>query len=146
VKAAIRTTLPVPPAKAWQMLLQRDAFLYATRGMLGFEGAEDWPATFQEGQLIETRLILFNVIPAWKHALHLVRVDHDAMEMASKEGGGLIRRWDHRKWIGEAAPNVCAYTDEIEIEAGPLTVLIWAYAHVFYRYRQWRMRRFAKRL
>ncbi len=128
------------------MLLERDAFLYVTRGMLGFRGAEAWPATFHEGQVIETRLLLFNVVPAWKHTLRLVRVDHENMEIASREEGGFIRRWNHRKWIEARSDCSCLYTDEIDIHAGMLTVLIWAYAQVFNRYRQRRMRRLSARL
>ena len=128
------------------MLLQRDAFLYVTRGMLGFKGAEEWPEAFEEGQVLETRLLLFNVIPAWKHRLRLIRVDHENMEIDSREDGGFIRRWNHRKWIEDQSEHSCLYTDEIDIRAGILTWLIWAYAHLFYRYRQKRMRQMADRL
>ena len=84
MKATIQTTLPTSAAEAWQMLLKRDIFLYITRGMLGFKGAEEWPEVFEEGQVVETRLLLFNVIPAWKHTLRLIRVDHERMEIASR--------------------------------------------------------------
>ena len=127
------------------MLLQRDAFLYITRGMLGFKGAEQWPEVFEEGQVVEARLLFFNVLPAWKHTLRLVRVDQENMEIASREGGGFVRRWNHRKWIEEQSESSCLYTDEIDIDAGLLTWLIWAYAHAFYRYRQRRMRKMAIR-
>ena len=128
------------------MLLQRDAYLYVTRGMLGFKGAEEWPEVFEEGQVLETKLLLFNVIPAWKHRLRLIRVDHENIEIASQEDGGFVRRWNHRKWIEDQSERSCMYTDEIDIRAGLLTWFIWAYAHVFCRYRQKRMRRMADRL
>ena len=128
------------------MILQRDAFLHITRGMLGFRGAEDWPELFREGQKAEPRLLFFNLLPAWKHRMHIIRVDHENMELVSQEGGGLVGRWDHRKWIEEESESSCHYTDEIEIRAGLLTFLIWAYAHLFYRYRQRRMRRMARHL
>ena len=128
------------------MLLQRDAFLHTTRGMLGFKGAKEWPETFEEGQVIETRLLLFNIVPAWKHTLRLIRVDDENMEIASREEGGFIEQWNHRKWIEEESECSCLYTDEIDIHAGLLTWLVCAYAHVFYRYRQRRMRQMAVRL
>lgn len=81
MKATIQTTLPIAAAKAWPMPLQRDAFLFFTRGMLGFKGAEEWPEVFEEGQELETRLLLFNVFPAWKHRLRLIRVDHENLEI-----------------------------------------------------------------
>ena len=128
------------------MLLRRDAFLFTTRGMLGFEGAEEWPEVFEEGQVVETRLLLFNLVPAWKHTLRVIRLDHERMEIASQEDGGLIRQWNHRKWLEAASAHSCVYTDEIDIRAGLLTGLVWAYAHVFYRYRQRRMRKMAAQL
>ena len=128
------------------MLLQRDAFLHITRGMLGFKGAKEWPETFEEGQVVETRLLLFNVVPAWKHTLRVIRIDHANMEIASREQGGVVQRWNHRKWIEAGSQTSCSYTDEIDISAGLLTWVVWAFAHVFYRYRQKRMRQLAIRL
>ena len=146
MKATIQTTLPTSASKAWPMLLQRDAFLHITRGMLGFKGAKEWPETFEEGQVVETRLLLFNVVPAWKHTLRVIRIDHANMEIASREQGGVVQRWNHRKWIEAGSQTSCSYTDEIDISAGLLTWVVWAFAHVFYRYRQKRMRQLAIRL
>ena len=128
------------------MLLQRDAFLHITRGMLGFRGAEEWPEVFQEGQVIETKLLFFNVVPGWKHRMRVIRIDHQNMELVSQEEGGVVRRWDHRKWIEAESESSCLYIDEIDIDAGWLTFFIWAYAHFFYRYRQRRMRQLAEHL
>ena len=132
--------LPTTAAEAWRALLQRDAFLHATYGMLGFRGAEEWPENFEEGQLVETQLLIFNFLPAWKHTLHVIKVDHDNMEIASRERGGLIRQWNHRKWIEGGSGAICKYTDEVDIDAGALTLFVWLFAHIFYRYRQRRMR------
>jgi hypothetical protein len=38
------------------------------------------------------------------------------------------------------------YSDVIDIDAGALTVLVWAWASWFYRHRQRRWRAFAKSL
>ncbi|MBT8114032.1 MAG: hypothetical protein KJP04_01535 [Arenicella sp.] len=140
--ARICTTLPQPPDQVWLTLLQRDAFLYITRGMLAFRGAEQWPELFYEGQVVETRLLVFNFIPAWKHRLNVVRIDHDKRELASQEAGGLITRWNHRKWVEKGSGQGSLYTDEIDIDAGWLTFFVWLYAHIFYRYRQRRMRKY----
>ncbi len=146
VIARIQTSLSNLAAKVWQALLQRDTFLHITHGMLGFRGAEECPEVFQEGQVIETRLLFFNLVPGWKHRLRVIRIDHENMELVSQEEGGLVRRWDHRKWIEEEAEWSCLYTDESDIDAGLLTFFIWAYAHVFYRYRQRRLRQLIEHL
>lgn len=144
--ASIQTTLLNSAEKVWQMLLQRDAFLYITRGMLAFKGAEEWPEVFQEGQVVEARLLFFGLIPAWKHRLRIIRIDQEKMELASQEEGGFIRRWNHKKWVEKESEQSCVYTDEIDIDAGLLTFFVWVYAHAFYRYRQRRMRHLVKLL
>jgi len=48
--------------------------------------------------------------------------------------------------VDERGPWRSHYTDEIDIGAGALTPFVWAYAHLLYRYRQWRWRRLARTL
>jgi hypothetical protein len=142
----IHTELPSPAEKVWQALLKRDTFLYITRGMLGFRGADHWPEFFSEGLEIGTRLMFFHLIPGWKHRLRIVRIDEEKLELESEEEGWVIRKWNHRIFVERVAGQSSLYTDEIEIQAGLLTGIIWAYAQVFYRYRQGRWRRLAKTL
>jgi hypothetical protein len=144
--AKIQTELPSSAAKVWQALLKRDTFLYITRGMLGFRQTDQWPRTFRKEVQIETRLFFFHLIPGWKHRLRIVKVDEEQRELVSEEQGFIIRQWNHRISLQKESAQRCRYTDEIEIKAGLLTPLIWAYAHLFYRYRQRRWRRLAKRL
>jgi len=144
--ARIDTDLPSSAEKVWEALLQRDTFLHITRGMLGFRGSEHWPVVFHQGMEIETRLVFWHVIPGWKHTMRIVKVDAEDMELASEEGGGPVRKWNHRIRLEREAAQQCHYTDEVEIEVGPLTVVIWAFAQVFYRYRQMRWRRLARTL
>jgi hypothetical protein len=144
--ASIHTILAIPAERAWSTLLRRDTFLYITRGLLGFAGSDRWPAQFRQGDTIETRLLFFHVVPAWRHTLHLVSVDEKAGELISAESGGPVTRWNHRIAIAALSPQSCRYGDTIDIRAGILTPLVWAYAHVFYRYRQMRWRRLAREL
>lgn len=123
------------------MLVKRDTFLYVTRGVFGFTGADRWPEEFHEGPEIQTRLLFFHLIPAWKHHLYLIRLDETQGEVRSEERGGFIRRWDHRIRIEPENSSRCRYIDEIRIQAGLLTPVVWVFAHLFYRYRQMRLRR-----
>ena len=139
--ARIRTDLPTSAERAWRALKKRDTFLYITRGLLGFAGADEWPQEFRQGDTIETRLLFFHLLPAWRHTLHVVGLHEGNRELTSRESGGPIRQWNHRIVIEPVAEDRCHYTDEIDIEAGLFTPLVWAYAHAFYRYRQRRWRR-----
>jgi len=144
--ATIETYLPSSAEKVWEALLRRDTFLYVTSGMLGFRGRERWPDVFHQGMEIETRLVFWHLIPGWKHTLRIVWVDKESKELVSEESGGPVQKWNHGIRLEREAAQKCNYTDEVEIEAGPLTAVIWAFAQVFYRYRQMRWRRLARTL
>jgi hypothetical protein len=54
--------------------------------------------------------------------------------------GMLARRWDHRISIKATGPETTHYVDGVAVDAGFLTPLVAAFAHVFYRWRQARWR------
>jgi hypothetical protein len=146
MKAMVRTNLPSSAESVWQALLKRDIFLHVTRGMLGFMGSDQWPESFHEGLELETRLFFFHLVPGWKHKLRIIRVDNESFELKSEEGGGMVQKWNHDISVIKRTESSCQYTDEIDIDAGLFTLVIWLYAHVFYRYRQARWRRMASSL
>ncbi len=141
IVAKIHTRLPTSADHAWRVLARRDTFIYATRGASGYTGTDRWPEELHEGQEIQTRILFFHLIPAWRYHLRLVRVDEGRREILSQERGGFIRAWNHRINIEPENTVRCRYTDEIEIRAGILTPLVWAFAHLSVRYRQLRLRR-----
>ncbi|RJP94851.1 MAG: hypothetical protein C4518_02490 [Desulfobacteraceae bacterium] len=143
--ATIQTHFDIPADKAWNILKQKDTFLYITRGFLGFAGNRAWPEAFSEGQEIRTRLIFFHFLPAWKHVLRVIRMDDRARELYSNEMGGAVRVWNHLIKIEPESDSRCRYTDQIDIRAGWMTLGVWLYAHVFYRYRQSRWKRLIRR-
>lgn len=144
--ARIETSLPTSAERVWQLLLKRDTFRYITRGALSFDGIEHWPQQFAAGMTVTTRMRLFGIVPLWSHQLRLVQVDERERQLLSHEHGGLVRRWNHRIKIDEDGAQQCHYIDEIDLDAGPLTPLIWLFAHLFYRYRQMRWRYLARKL
>lgn len=143
--ATIQTYFDIPADKAWNILKHKATFLYITRGFLGFAGSKAWPETFSTGQEIRTRLIFFHILPAWKHVLRVIRMDDRTRELYSNEMGGAIRVWNHLIQIEAESDSRCRYTDQIDIRAGWMTLGVWLYAHVFYRYRQFRWKRLIRR-
>jgi hypothetical protein len=115
-----------------------------TRGLLGFRALGTVPEHLHEGDVIRIRLLFFHLIPAWTHEIRIIRVDEQERTVATAEHGGAVRRWDHVLRFEAAGAGRSRYTDTIELEAGALTPLIWAYAQLFYRYRQMRWRRLAR--
>ncbi len=137
----VHTQLPTSADHARRVLARRDTFLYVTRGAFCYTDANRYPEELHEGQEIQTRILFFHSIPAWRRHLRLVRVDGKRREVLSQERKGFISAWNHRIHIEPENTVRCRYTDEIEIRAGILTPLVWAFAHLSLRYRQLRLRR-----
>jgi len=144
--ATIQTYFETSADTAWETLKKKDTFLFITHGFLGFRGAENWPEKFYEGLVIDARFIFFHIFPAWKHILRVVKVDDVNKELYSNENGGPIKIWNHLIKIVPETSRRCKYTDQVEIHAGLLTLFVWIYAHVFYRYRQYRWKKLIRSL
>jgi ligand-binding SRPBCC domain-containing protein len=142
----VSTRLPAPADLVWDTVKQTDTLRYVTRGLLGFRIEGRAPARLAEGETYRMRLLFFGVVPAWRHEIHVVELDEDAHEIRTEERGGPVRRWRHRIAVDEEGWASTRYLDEIEVGAGVLTPFVWAYAQLFYRYRQRRWRRLARRL
>ena len=140
MRARIETVLTATPDVVWEVVKRSSTLVYVTRGMLAFEGAEHFPSRWTEGNQVDTRLRFFGFLPAWRHRLQVARVDDERRIIQTLEGGGLVNNWDHRIEVDEAGEGT-RYVDEVEIEAGALTSIVWLYAKALYRYRQRRLRR-----
>ena len=143
----VSTVLPTSPDRAWEAVQRPDTLRYITRGLLGFRPLGEVPDTLSEGLTVRLRLMFFHALPAWKHEITVVRLDDGAREIYTNERGGPVRSWNHLIRIEPGSRDgETRYTDEIEIAAGPMTPLVWLYAQLFYRYRQWRWRKLARSL
>ena len=139
MRARIETVLDAPPDVIWQVTRRSSTLVYVTRGMLGFEGSENFPACWSEGTAVDTRLRLFGIVPAWKHHVHVHRVDDEARVLQTFECGGVVEQWNHRIEIIET-PEGTRYVDNLDIEAGAATGVVWLYAKALCRYRQRRLK------
>jgi ligand-binding SRPBCC domain-containing protein len=142
----VSTRLAVPPDVAWDTVKRTDTLRYVTRGLLGFRPDGEIPERLGEGETYRMRLLFFGVLPAWHHEIHVARLDDASHEIRTEERGGPVRHWRHRITVDAEGWGATRYMDEIQIAAGPLTPFVWLYAQFFYRYRQWRWRRLARRL
>lgn len=142
--ARITTELDAPPRKVWALLKRKRTFLYVTRGMVSVPAARAWPEEQREGLKVRGRLWFFHLVPGWEHEIRVVSVDEDRRELRTKERGGFVEVWNHLLKVESLSEERSRYTDEIEIDAGVSTPVVWAFAHLFYRYRQARWRVLAK--
>lgn len=139
----VTTELPAPAAAIWQAATTPAAFVHVAAGMLRFPVAERAGTRWRPGDRLEGWTFLFGVVPFSRHRLEVVTLDPASMTLESDEGGGIVRSWRHLIDVEALAEGRCRYRDRIEIDAGPLTGAVAAFAHVFYRYRQRRWRALA---
>ena len=100
------------------------------------------PERIESGTQLRLRISLFGLFPSWPHEINVVSVEPRSIH--TDEHGGSIRSWRHTLSFTPLDERSCRYEDRIELDAGPLTPLVWLYAHGFYRYRQARWRRLAR--
>ncbi|MGF1471249.1 MAG: hypothetical protein ACFB50_05825 [Rubrobacteraceae bacterium] len=142
--ARISTELDAPAREVWALLKRKQTFLYVTRGVMGVPAAKAWPEEHREGLKVRGRIWFFHAIPGWRHEIRVVSVDKERREIRTRERGGFVEVWNHLLKVEALSEESSLYTDEVEIEAGMLTPVVWAVAHLFYRYRQARWRSLAK--
>jgi hypothetical protein len=114
--------------------------------LLPLVGCPRRPERWTQGSTYRFRCYFFGVVPLGVHTILIERIDPVALEIQSREHEALVRHWDHLIRIRPTPEGNALYSDEIEISAGLLTPLVWAFAQWFYRHRQRRWRRIARRL
>ena len=142
MRCFVQTHLSISPETAWALVKKPATLVHVARGFLKFSEAGRFPKEWAQGQKLQTRLWFFHIIPGWwQHCLEAAEVN-DTQRVIRSHESGFCYTWDHTIRITEA-PTGCGYSDEINIHAGLLTVFVWLYANIFYRYRQVRWRRLA---
>jgi hypothetical protein len=144
----VESVLRCPAEKVWDEVQRPTLLLEVARPLVRIVPADgpQFPERWPEGATVRCRSYLFGVIPLGTRTILLERIDPAAREIQSRESDPLIRRWDHLIRIGPAGDGRTRYSDEVIIEAGWATFCVWLFAQWFYRHRQWRWRRVARRL
>ncbi len=140
----ITTVLAAPADRVWCAAQQPATLAHVARGLLTFPDLEGRQDPWREGETVTTRMRLFGLVPLWWHRLTVERVDHEARELRSDESGGLVRSWRHRIAVEALTGITARYTDELWIDAGPLTGPVQAFAWLLYHHRQRRWRAWAR--
>jgi hypothetical protein len=125
------TALDCSPHRAWKMVRTTALLKHVAFPLLSFKTPKGHrlPVRWRLNESYALRLYLLGCIPLGRHVLRIERLDVDAMTIATRESGALAKT-----------------SDELDIRSGWLTIAIVAFARCFYRYRQARWRRLARRL
>ena len=148
MRVFVESILSCDADRAWAAVQTSALLLEVARPLITFRPlpGEALPERWAETMTVRCRSYLFGLVPLGTRTIFIERVDPEQREIQSREHDPLIRRWDHLVRVKPIGPAQCTYSDEIEIEAGPLTPLVWLFAQFFYRHRQRRWRAVAKRL
>jgi hypothetical protein len=90
---------------------------------------------WQEGTQVRFRLRIFG-LSFGVHTINIQKIDPAAYIIQTFEGNRLVPVWNHRITLAAADSGSTRYTDEVEIDAGPLTGAVYLWAGSFYRHRQ----------
>ena len=148
MKVYVESVLPCAPQQAWDevqksALLKEVAWpLVVIRPVAG----ETLPERWKLGPPVRCRSFLFGLIPLGTRTLIFDRIDPSLREIETRESDPLVRVWNHRVRVQPTSDGQTCYSDEIEIHAGLLTLGVWLFANAFYRHRQRRWRKVARRL
>ncbi len=141
----LSTVLEADASRAWDAVTSPALLCHVAAPVLRFPGLAGRTQPWREGEQVTTWLLLFGVLPVSFHHLQMRLIDAEQMRIVAHEWGGVVRRWNHSIWIEPLGVGWCRYTDRIEIDAGRLTVIVAGFAALFYRHRQRRWRRLARR-
>jgi hypothetical protein len=134
--------------KVWEALQTSALLLEIMRPLIRVAPADgtNLPERWGQATQVRCRLYLFGVLPLGTRRLIFERIDPAAREIQTREQDPVVRRWDHRIRAQARDDGRTDYSDEIEIDAGLLTLPVWLFAHWFYRHRQRRWRAIARGL
>jgi hypothetical protein len=148
MKCFVQTVLNCPAERVWETVQTSSLLLDVMKPVIRLEpvGGGSFPERWTEGMSVRCRVYLFGVLLPGLHTLELERIDQEGRQIQSREKDPLVRRWDHRIRVEAISGRRAHYSDEVDIKAGILTPVVWFFAAAFYRHRQRRWRRIARRL
>jgi hypothetical protein len=147
MQARLSTELECTPERAWIEVLRPELLLFVSWPLMTFTplDPESFPATWDDGRyLVSLRALGF--IPLGKQWIDVSKPTVETTpgkqryQIRDDGKGTLVSQWGHTITIAETEAGHTQYIDEIVVDAGILTPLIWVYAKLFYRYRQFRLR------
>jgi len=136
----ISSEIQAPADAVWAAVKTPAAFRRVTRRLISMPVIRGRIEAWREGEMVTGWVFLFGFIPFSRHRLHVASIDDPARTLASREWGGIVRRWDHVITVVPVDARSCTYRDSLTIDAGMFTPLVAAYARWFYRVRQRRWR------
>lgn len=141
----LETILPTDADQVWAAMQYPVTFLYVCRGLFGMPALAGRGAPLRAGERGSGWLVVFHLIPAYRHTLEIRSVDEHTRTIVTHEYGGVLRGWDHTLHVEPVGEHTCRYSDTVDIDAGVLTPVVVLMANGIYRYRHRRWRKLVAR-
>lgn len=148
MKVIVKSLLPCSAELVWNELQKSSLLIEVTWPIVVFTpiSPKAIPLRWKQGTSVCIRCRLFGLFSISPHVILFERIDHARKELQSRERDSMIRKWDHLVRVEVVDDNTARYTDEIEVNAGILTIPVALFVQCFYRYRQRRWLNVAGRL
>ncbi len=144
MKIKVTTTINTDEASMWKELQKVSSLLYVSYPLIIFRPQKGCllPEIWSMQTAYTFKLFFLIILPLGSHCIEIVELEKDKNSIRSQEHGKFINSWKHRITFKQNSTGNIDYMDEVEIDAGLLTLPVWMFSHVFYRYRQYRWRKF----
>ena len=104
------------------------------RGLVSFDDRVPATGRIHEGDIFVTDVRLFGRLPPRTYRMEVAELSDADRRFRSEESGAGVIRWTHVCTV-TATPSGARLTDEIEIEAGAMTLPMALWARLLYRIR-----------
>lgn len=143
MKVVVTSCFACSPEKFWALLIQNATLKFICDPLVRFapEDSPEFPERWKHRSKMRCRCFLFGIFPTGIRNFYFETVDPGKMLVQTRESDPLIRRWDHMMSVKRSEKGGTRYQDEVEIDAGLLTLFVWCWATWFYRYRHKRWAR-----
>ena len=146
VALQFRAHLPIAPEIAIEKVQLVKLMQFVSLPIIKFmpQGGDKFPERWNLGRQ-SVSLFAFGFIPLGHQHIDIeVESISPSQFKARDNGSGFIAKvWDHQVLISPMKQG-SLYQDIVRVEAGTLTIFVWIFAHIFYRWRQYRWRKLIK--
>lgn len=143
----IATTIPASAEPVWEHLQRPATMVHLLAPLVRVDprDPDPLPERWTERDHVVS-LWLFGLVPIGPQTIRPEILAIDGWPKAFVDHGHspLIRRWHHRLELMPDGPDRCQYADELDIDAGVLTPLVWLFARGLFAHRQRRWRSLAR--
>ncbi len=141
----LATTIDLPPSTVWVQVQTASLLQHIAWPLVRFIPVDRMLfSTFKPGGHYQVKLRLFGLVPFGTQwivtSLHETDSDDWPKRLRDNGHSALVETWDHWITIEPDDQGGARYTDEVEVSAGVINPLVWAFAQIFYHHRQRRWR------